>query len=85
MMQRRGVFQHMQGGEVARGSESGRFQPVDADLLAGGERIRAHQLLEVGVEPGPGHQARRGSGADLFGEFREAAMIFCGENALLDA
>lgn len=84
MVQRRGVFEHMQGREVARRPEPGRFQPVDPDLLAGGERIRAHQLPVAGIEPGPRHQARRGSGADLFGELGEATMILGGEKTFLD-
>ena len=79
------VFEHMEGREVARCPKTRGMQPVDPDFLTGGERIGEDQFLVLRIEPGPGHQARGRSGADLFGEFGEAAVILRGENPLLDA
>ncbi len=41
--------------------------------------------LEVGIEPGAGHQSGRGGRTDLLGELGEAAVLLGGEDALLDA
>ena len=62
----------------------GSSQSTPTSLLAA-IGVGQRQLLEVGVEPGRGHQAGGGSGADLFGELGESPMVLGGENALLDA
>ena len=59
-------------------------QSTPTSLLAASGSA-SDQLLELGVQPGPGHQVRGGRRADLFGEFGEAAVLLGGENALLDA
>jgi len=46
------------------------FEPVDADLLAGGHRVGERKLLERRVQPRPATAVRR-EWVDLFGELGE--------------
>jgi hypothetical protein len=62
----------------------GSIQSTPTSLL-GGHRFGQCQGLEIGVQPGPRHQAGGRGGADLFGELGETAVFLGGEDALLDA
>ena len=79
------VFEDAQIGVIARRAKSRRIEVIDADRLAGSNRIGHHQLLVLGIEPGFGNHACRRRGADVLGELGEFAVIFGGEQAFLDA
>ena len=79
------VRENLERGEVTRGAEAGRIQPVHADLLGGRYRVGECKLLELWVNPCFCHQSGGRSGSDLLGVFGKDAVLFGGEKALLDA
>jgi hypothetical protein len=84
-VQRWRVREDLERGEVAGCPETCRFHPVGPDLLTGRQGLGESKLAEFGIQPRFGHQMCRRRWADLLGELGHAAMVFGGEDALLDA
>jgi hypothetical protein len=84
MMQCRRIFEDTQIHVIACGAGAGGFGPVDADFTAGRGRVGQQPRLERGIAPRFCNQPRACGRSDLLGPLGKFAMIFGGEQALLD-